>query len=238
VGERLPGPVCVYLGHTRDSAAGISPRARYSPPVPTGLVVGPQGAVLERLQASPTPLGSSARAPFTSSISESHLADFFSTALDGERRGSAGIFMSLLPFTVIFVNAVPAAPGIYVVYMNGAAFYVGRSRVDIRRRLKSHLKGNGNQKIARAPRHTLQFEYCEMDSSEQAESQLMKQLKTGGLGNMRLETDPAEWEFPCRECDCRNYQDHENPDGGYPTVDQVVAGTATCRCGHPYANHE
>jgi len=149
-----------------------------------------------------------------------------------------GIFMVLVPFDAASVNEVPAVSGIYVIYKTGSPFYVGRSRVDIQRRLKSHLKATGSRKIASEPKNSLKFEYCQMGSAEQAEAVLLAELKTKQLGNMRLETDPAEWKFPCRSCGCQDYQDRSNADGGYPTVDQVAEGRAVCRCGHPYDQHE
>jgi predicted GIY-YIG superfamily endonuclease len=146
--------------------------------------------------------------------------------------------MDLLPFDAASINAVPAGAGVYVVYKGGRAFYVGRSRVDIRRRLRSHFKGTGSQKIASEPTGSLKFEYCEMGSAEHAEALLMMELGTRKLGNMRVETDPSEWKFPCRSCTCADYQDRSNGKGGYPTVEQVAEGHAVCRCGHSYEQHE
>jgi hypothetical protein len=39
----------------------------------------------------------------------------------------------------------------------------------------------------------LEFEYQEMISVEQAEAMLIRELGTIRLGNLRRETDPADW---------------------------------------------
>ena len=144
--------------------------------------------------------------------------------------------MNLLPFDEASVSSVPPEEGIYIVYKNGNAFYVGRSRVNIQRRLKSHLKGTGSRKIATELRTSLQFEYCNLASFEQAEAIVIRELGTRSIGNLRFETDPADWKFPCRLCKCTDYEDRT--DGGSPTVASVAAGTAICRCGHNYKDHE
>ena len=151
----------------------------------------------------------------------------------------AGIFMNLLPFAAASVDSVPAEEGVYIVYKNGVPFYVGRSRVDIQGRLRSHLKGTGSRKIASEPRNLLQFEYCNLASLEQAEAILIRELDTRKIGNMRFETDPADWKVPCRVCNSNKCTDYEDrTDGGSPTVASVAAGTAICRCGHNYKEHE
>jgi predicted GIY-YIG superfamily endonuclease len=106
------------------------------------------------------------------------------------------IFMQRLPFDPANVAGVPRAPGVYIIRLRGGIpFYVGRSRQDIHERLWRHVMGTGSRKVMEAlSRHTpLEFEYQEMISVEQAEAILIRELGTSRLGNLRRETDPADW---------------------------------------------
>jgi hypothetical protein len=106
------------------------------------------------------------------------------------------IFGSLQPFDEFHVARVPAAGGVYIIYSLAGPIYVGRSRVNIQVRLRSHLRGKGNRGIARAFRMGvgpfLLFEYQLMISPEQAEAQLIEALGTVKYANLRRETDPAD----------------------------------------------
>jgi hypothetical protein len=106
------------------------------------------------------------------------------------------IFRRLLTFDAATVNAfVPNGPGVYIIHLYRRPFYVGRSRVNIRERLLRHVIGAGSTKIAEALawHRPLEFEFEEMISPEQAESVLIQTLGTRVLGNLRSETDPADW---------------------------------------------
>ena len=106
------------------------------------------------------------------------------------------IFMQLLPFDPASVAEVPRAPGVYIIRLrDGTPFYVGRSRQDINERLWRHVTGTGSRKVMEAlSKHTpLEFEYQQMISVEQAEAMLIRELGTIPLGNLRRETDPADW---------------------------------------------
>ena len=105
------------------------------------------------------------------------------------------MFRPKRPFTALDLNGVPPAPGVYIVYLaDGTPSYVGRSIIDIRRRLIAHVHGRGSVKIrerlARGER--LLFEWEELLSPHQAEAQLQKHLGVCA-GNLRQETDPADW---------------------------------------------
>jgi hypothetical protein len=89
-----------------------------------------------------------------------------------------------------------AGPGVYIIYdCRGAPFYVGRSRVDIHHRLWCHATKNGSRKVRDALNRNdrLTFEWQEMLSPEQAEAQLISALGVMAAGNLRQETDPADW---------------------------------------------
>ncbi len=70
---------------------------------------------------------------------------------------------ALLPLTKEHIGRVPAERGVYVIYdaSSGSPVYVGHSRVNIRRRLLSHVAGNGNHSITQKLRrgHRFCFEY-------------------------------------------------------------------------------
>lgn len=107
-----------------------------------------------------------------------------------------GIFMKQLPFDSASVDKAPEAPGVYIIYLrNGPPFYVGRSRVNIRARLRRHVTRTGSRKITEAllKGTRLDFEFQDMASVEQAEAILIRGLGTITLGNLRRETDPADW---------------------------------------------
>ena len=94
------------------------------------------------------------------------------------------------------VTAVPHGPGVYIIYDgHGRPFYVGRSRVSIHDRLRCHAGRTGSKKVCDALRcgEKLTFEWAEMLSPEQAESQLIDALGVVTAGNLRRETDPADW---------------------------------------------
>ncbi|QQZ28863.1 GIY-YIG nuclease family protein [Thiothrix subterranea] len=94
------------------------------------------------------------------------------------------------------VARVPQCAGVYIIYKDDTPYYVGRSRVNIYQRLYRHLNGNGSKKIAEIldGDYKLTMAYECLDSVEQMESQLIDALGTTNFGNLRRETDPADWE--------------------------------------------
>jgi hypothetical protein len=85
---------------------------------------------------------------------------------------------------------------VYIIYdSNGTPFYVGRSRVSIHDRLRCHAGRTGSKKVRDALNRgeKLTFEWEEMLSPEQAEAQLIFTLGALAAGNLRRETDPADW---------------------------------------------
>ena len=104
-----------------------------------------------------------------------------------------GIFMSMLqPFDHEHINLSPELPGVYIIYDRDIPVYVGRSAVSIRERLHAHKEGRGNWFLRLiGPSPTVSFEYETMLSGEQAESKLIRLLRTKRYANYRLETDPA-----------------------------------------------
>ena len=91
---------------------------------------------------------------------------------------------------------VPNGPGVYIIYRaNGSPFYVGRSIVNIHDRLRCHATLAGSRKVREAlgRGEILSFEWEEMASPHQAEAQLIAALGTRTAGNLRRETDPADW---------------------------------------------
>lgn len=97
------------------------------------------------------------------------------------------------PLNTFFVSSVPDAAGVYIIYDLAGPIYVGRSRVDIRKRLQRHLHGTGNINIALARRlgagASLSFTYCCLPAAEQAnvESLLIAALGAGNFANLRRE---------------------------------------------------
>ena len=108
------------------------------------------------------------------------------------------MFRRIVPFNETTVQAVPSGPGIYIVYCRATrrAAYVGRSRRDIRARLRAHVVGQGSKRLREAMQRgePLEFEWMHMLSPEQAESQLITALGTAAYYNLRRETDPADWD--------------------------------------------
>jgi len=99
-------------------------------------------------------------------------------------------------FDAVAVNAVPRGCGVYIIYKNGGeAFYAGRSTVNIHDRLQRHVSGHGSRKIREALQRGERFEFVfkELGSPHQAESVLITELGTREFGNLRKETDPADW---------------------------------------------
>lgn len=91
---------------------------------------------------------------------------------------------------------VPKGSGVYIIYtLNGTPFYVGRSVVSIHDRLCAHASKRGSRKVKEAldRGERLQFEWEELGSPHQAEAQLILQLGSTKYGNLRRETDPADW---------------------------------------------
>src|SRR6266446_11007454 len=90
------------------------------------------------------------------------------------------------------VGLVPRRSGVYVIYDLAGPIYVGRSRVDIQRRLQSHLNGTGNRNIRLARRmgsSSLSFSYCCLPAAKQTEveSILIAALGVGKFANLRRE---------------------------------------------------
>jgi len=100
------------------------------------------------------------------------------------------------PFTPNGVFNVPNCRGVYVIERNGTPFYVGRSRNSIYERLRRHVNGDGSRKVAEILNSgaTLTVDYLCGDSVEQMEAQLIDYLGTTQFGNLRRETDPADWD--------------------------------------------
>jgi GIY-YIG catalytic domain len=97
------------------------------------------------------------------------------------------------PFDAPHVGAVPRRSGVYIIYDLAGPVYVGRSRVDIHRRLMSHFNGTGNRNIAMARRvgvgASLSFTYCCLPAAEQQDVEriLIAALGAGKFANLRRE---------------------------------------------------
>jgi hypothetical protein len=97
------------------------------------------------------------------------------------------------PFDAFHVLLVPRASGVYVVSDLSGPIHVGRSRVDIRRRLLTHLRGKGNRNIAFGRRvgaaASLDFTYCCLRPEEQADVEriLIASFGVATLANLRRE---------------------------------------------------
>jgi hypothetical protein len=91
------------------------------------------------------------------------------------------------------IGAVPRRSGVYIIYDLAGPIYVGRSSVDIRRRLQSHFFGTGNRNLAlariRGALPSLTFAYCLLPSVEQADVErlLIAALGVAKFANMRRE---------------------------------------------------
>jgi excinuclease UvrABC nuclease subunit len=109
---------------------------------------------------------------------------------------ASGIFSNKQPFNALNISLLPHFPGIYILYLQGRPVYVGRSRVSVKDRLNAHVKCRGSRKVAELVQmqRLLDFECEEMMSPEQAEAQLIEMLGTTEYGNLRGETDPADWD--------------------------------------------
>jgi len=106
------------------------------------------------------------------------------------------MFRRKKPLVLTNLSDVPHGSGVYIVYKrNGTPFYVGRSAVNIHNRLVAHAQQRGSRKIreALAQGEQLDFEWEELDSPHQAEAELIKRLDVMTAGNLRRETDPADW---------------------------------------------
>jgi hypothetical protein len=105
------------------------------------------------------------------------------------------MFMKRQPLSLATVANIPRVPGVYIVYRRHVPVYVGRSRCDIRERLRRHVTGIGNRGIARAMQSNvpLEVEYQWLNSPEQAEAVLIRELGTASSLNLRRETDPGDW---------------------------------------------
>jgi len=97
------------------------------------------------------------------------------------------------PFDSMHVAEVPHASGVYVIFDLAGPIYAGRSRVDIHRRLRSHLDGSGNKNVALAARigasRSLTFTYCCLPVTNQVEVEnlLIAALGVAKFANLRRE---------------------------------------------------
>lgn len=105
------------------------------------------------------------------------------------------MFRPRMPLVPWGLAGVPESSGVYIIYADGSPFYVGRSIVNIHDRLYRHATGRGSQKVREALNRgdALTFEWEELLSPHQAEAQLIAALGTAVCGNLRRETDPADW---------------------------------------------
>jgi len=106
------------------------------------------------------------------------------------------MFRARKPLILSNLNGVPNGPGVYIIYRaDGTPFYVGRSIISIHDRLCCHANRTGSRKVREAliRGEMLSFEWEEMLSPYQAEAQLIARLGTKPAGNLRRETDPADW---------------------------------------------
>ena len=100
---------------------------------------------------------------------------------------------SRIPFIPCFVGDVPKEPGVYIVFDLAGPIYAGRSRVDIHRRLASHLAGRGNKNLAMARRvgaaASLTFTYCVLPAAQQADVEriLIASFGVAKYANLRRE---------------------------------------------------
>jgi hypothetical protein len=104
-----------------------------------------------------------------------------------------GVHPTQLPaFNRANIKTAPERAGIYIIYEPAGAFYVGRSRCNIRRRMLAHLNGSGNQNIKLARKiieKRLTFTYAVLPKTGVAEIEgvLIATLGTAKLANMRRE---------------------------------------------------
>jgi hypothetical protein len=111
----------------------------------------------------------------------------------------SGRFLPIRPFNDEWVSKVDRSSGVYIVYDLAGPIYVGRSAVDIHRRLHSHLIERGNQVIAQAMRigaaSSLTFTYCLLPRADQAnaEAVFIRELGSAEFANLRRETSDEDW---------------------------------------------
>lgn len=106
-----------------------------------------------------------------------------------------GVHPTSLPaFTTENINKVPERPGIYILYEPAGPFYVGRSSVNMRARLRAHFGGYGNKNVRLAMRirqvaRSITFTYVQLQPGceREVESVLIPMLGTTRLANMRHE---------------------------------------------------
>ena len=110
------------------------------------------------------------------------------------------MFQPIMPFEKAEVLLVPEASGVYIVYDLAGPIYVGRSALNIRRRLLTHLEGRGNKNIAMAlsigAASSLSFSFCLLPRADQAhaEAVLIEQIGAIKFANLRRETSQEDWE--------------------------------------------
>lgn len=88
-------------------------------------------------------------------------------------------------------------PGVYIVYLKGEPFYVGRSRVSMLKRLRAHLADSGSRMIREVPnKQDLAFEYepFEVHEVPGMEAFVMAALGTRDRGNLRWEIH-EDWDL-------------------------------------------
>jgi excinuclease UvrABC nuclease subunit len=106
------------------------------------------------------------------------------------------VFRRKKPLILSSLGDVPNTPGVYIIYRRiGTPLYVGRSIVSIHNRLVVHAQKRGSRKVREALMRgeQLDFEWEELWSPHQAEGLLINQLGVITAGNLRRETDPADW---------------------------------------------
>lgn len=98
-----------------------------------------------------------------------------------------------IPFNYLNINQVPRASGAYIIFDLAGPIYVGRSRVDIHRRLLSHFNATGNKNLALAKKigaaQSLTFTYCCLPTDAQADVErlLIAALGVAAFANLRHE---------------------------------------------------
>jgi hypothetical protein len=103
------------------------------------------------------------------------------------------------PFTRLEIDFVSPLPGIYIIYDLAGPIYVGRSSIDIRRRLRAHYNMEGNRNIAAARRvgatTSLTFAFCCMPVAIQrdVEAILIRHLSVTSFANLRREAAAEDW---------------------------------------------
>ncbi len=106
-----------------------------------------------------------------------------------------GVHPSSLPaFTKENIDKVPERSGVYILYEPAGPFYVGRSSVNMRARLRAHCGGYGSRNVRLAMRirqvaHSMTFTYVQLQPGceREVEAVLIPMLGTTRLANMRHE---------------------------------------------------